>query len=111
MFHAHQSEFTKLGWVGHFDVPLSFVVLAAGGLLVLLVPLVLSVTKPRGLTRYGWRKQVEQGGPYVSLPRPLFRHDLAHVVLRGIAAQHGVVDHEGRGAGDVQLVGERSVGG
>ena len=20
MFHAHQSEFTELGWVGHFDV-------------------------------------------------------------------------------------------
>ena len=56
MFHAHQSEFTELGWVGHFDVPLSFAVLAAGGLLVLLIPVVLSVTKPRGLTRYGWRK-------------------------------------------------------
>lgn len=30
---------------------------AAGGLLVLLVTTVLSVYKPRGLTRYGWRKQ------------------------------------------------------
>ena len=30
---------------------------AAGGLLVLLVPVVLSVYKPAGLTRYGWRKQ------------------------------------------------------
>ena len=31
-----------------------------GGLLVLLVPLVLNLYKPRGLTRYGWRKQQEQ---------------------------------------------------
>lgn len=30
---------------------------ALGGLLVLLVPMVLSVYKPPGLTRYGWRKQ------------------------------------------------------
>ena len=30
---------------------------AAGGLLVLLVPAVLSVYKPAGMTRYGWRKQ------------------------------------------------------
>jgi hypothetical protein len=33
---------------------------AAGGLLVLLVPVVLAVYKPRGMTRYGWRKQHEQ---------------------------------------------------
>lgn len=33
---------------------------AAGGLLVLLMPVVLSLSKPRGLTRYGWRKQHEQ---------------------------------------------------
>ena len=33
---------------------------AAGGLLVLLVPAVLSVYKPRGLTRYGRRKLREQ---------------------------------------------------
>jgi hypothetical protein len=31
-----------------------------GGLLVLLLLVVLSVYKPRGLTRYGWRKQQEQ---------------------------------------------------
>lgn len=35
---------------------------AAGGLLVLLVPVALSLYKPRGLTRYGWRKQHEQRG-------------------------------------------------
>jgi hypothetical protein len=33
---------------------------AGGGLLVLLVITVLNVYKPRGLTRYGWRKQQEQ---------------------------------------------------
>ena len=38
---------------------LSPVVHAAGGLLVLLVPVVLSLYKPRGLTPYGWRKQHE----------------------------------------------------
>lgn len=32
---------------------------AAGGLLVLLVTTTLSVYKPRGMTRYGWRKQQE----------------------------------------------------
>lgn len=44
-----------------FGVRMSFVIHAAGGLVVLLIPLVLSVYKPRGLTRYGWRKQVEKG--------------------------------------------------
>jgi hypothetical protein len=39
---------------------------AAGGLLVLLVPLALSIYKPRGMTRYGWRKQHEQ--PTVRVP-------------------------------------------
>ena len=36
------------------------VIHAAGGLLVLLVPVALSLYKPRGMTRYGWRKQHEQ---------------------------------------------------
>lgn len=43
-----------------FGVRMSFVIHAAGGLVALLIPMVLSVYKPRGLTRYGWRKQVEQ---------------------------------------------------
>lgn len=30
---------------------------SVGGLLVLLIPLVLNISKPRGLTRYGWRRQ------------------------------------------------------
>jgi hypothetical protein len=33
---------------------------AVGGLLVLFVPLALSLYKPRGVTRYGWRKQHER---------------------------------------------------
>ena len=33
---------------------------AGGGLVVLLVTAVLSVYKPRGMTRYGWRKQHEE---------------------------------------------------
>ena len=47
---------------------------AAGGLLVLLVPAVLSVYKPRGLTPYGRRKQHEQRAPsqqpYLPLQHP-----------------------------------------
>lgn len=33
---------------------------SGGGLLILLVTVILSVFKPRGLTRYGWRKQQQQ---------------------------------------------------
>ena len=33
---------------------------SAGGLLILLVILILSMYKPKGMTRYGWRKQQEQ---------------------------------------------------
>jgi hypothetical protein len=39
------------------------VVHAGAALLVLLVATTLSVYKPRGLTRYGWRKQQEQRAP------------------------------------------------
>src|SRR5712664_2026793 len=42
---------------------LQLVVHAAGGLLVLLVPAMLSVYKPPGMTLYGWRKQYEQRAP------------------------------------------------
>jgi hypothetical protein len=38
---------------------MSPVIHAAGGLLVLLLPVVLSLYKPRGLTPYGWRKRYE----------------------------------------------------
>ncbi|MDT8861482.1 DUF2269 domain-containing protein [Alkalihalobacillus sp. MEB130] len=42
------------------EVRLSLVVHAAGGLFVLLVIMTLSIYKPRGVTRYGWRKQQEK---------------------------------------------------
>ncbi len=35
---------------------ISLVIHAAGGLVVLLLPVALSLYKPQGLTRYGWRK-------------------------------------------------------
>jgi hypothetical protein len=38
----------------------SLAVHAGGGLLVLLINAALSVYKPRGMTRYGWRKQHQQ---------------------------------------------------
>jgi hypothetical protein len=41
-------------------VGIQLVVHAAGGLVLLLVPAVLSIYKPPGITRYGWRKQHEQ---------------------------------------------------
>jgi hypothetical protein len=44
---------------------IQLVVHAAGGLLVLLVPMVLSVYKPQGKTRYGRRKQHEQRAAHV----------------------------------------------
>ena len=40
---------------------MSFIVHAGGGFVTLLLPMMLSVYKPRGLTRYGWRKQYEPG--------------------------------------------------
>lgn len=53
---------------------LQLVVHAVGGLLTLLVPTVLSIYKPRGLTPYGRRKQLKQRAPsqppYVPLQRP-----------------------------------------
>ena len=42
------------------EARISLVAHAGGGLLVLLVPMILSVYKPRGMTRYGRRKQQEQ---------------------------------------------------
>ncbi len=40
---------------------LSPVIHAGGGLLILLIPVALSLYKPRGLTRYGWRKRYGVG--------------------------------------------------
>lgn len=47
------TELGRLGGGGQFLHPVV-------GLLVLLVILILSVYKPRGMTRYGWRKQQEK---------------------------------------------------
>jgi len=51
---------TALSGTDHREARISLVAHAAGGLLVLLVPAVLSVYKPLGITRYGRRKQREQ---------------------------------------------------
>ncbi|WP_307847695.1 DUF2269 domain-containing protein [Metabacillus bambusae] len=51
---------TTLSNVNLRDTRLSLVLHASGGLLVLLVVTTLSVYKPRGMTRYGWRKQNKQ---------------------------------------------------
>lgn len=40
-------------------VRMSFVIHSGAGLLALVIPLILSIYKPRGLTRHGWRKQYE----------------------------------------------------
>jgi len=45
------------------EAGIQLVVHATGGLLVLLVPIVLSIYKPPGATRYGWQKQFEQQAP------------------------------------------------
>lgn len=45
------ADFRELRW--------SPAIHAGSGLLLLLVPVVLSIYKPRGMTRYGWRKQHE----------------------------------------------------
>jgi len=50
---------TALSSADLFEARISFVVHAAGGLLVLLVPAALSVYKPRGRTWYGRRKRHE----------------------------------------------------
>jgi hypothetical protein len=44
---------------------------SVGGLVVLLLIVVLSVVKPRGLTRYGWRKQQHQRDHRRVQPAPL----------------------------------------
>ena len=49
---------------------MELVVHAAAGLLLLLVPVLLSVYKPRGLTAYGQRRQLEQRAPAQRPYRP-----------------------------------------
>jgi hypothetical protein len=54
---ARLAAATPLPLIELREIGLQLVVHAAGGLVVLLVPTILSVYKPPGLTRYGWRKQ------------------------------------------------------
>jgi hypothetical protein len=67
------------------EVGFELVIHAAGGLLVLLVPAVLSVYKPRGLTPYGRRKQQAQRTPsqqpYLPPQRPSFASNAGIGVL------------------------------
>ena len=57
---AHLAAETTLSGVDLRSAGIQLVVHAAGGLLMLLVPAVLSVYKPPGVTRYGRREQHEQ---------------------------------------------------
>jgi hypothetical protein len=50
-------------------VGIQLAVHAAGGLLILFVPVMLSVYKPSGVTRYGWKKQREQRALSASILR------------------------------------------
>ncbi len=56
---AGVAEATTLSGSDLREARISLVAHAGSGLLVLLVPMVLSVYKPRGMTRYGRRKQRE----------------------------------------------------
>lgn len=62
-YAAHLAAETILPRADLRTVGMELVVHAAGGLLVLLVPAILSVYKPRGLTPYARRKQQEQRTP------------------------------------------------
>jgi hypothetical protein len=54
---------TALPRAGLREAGIQLAVHAVGGLLVLFVPVVLSIYKPPGMTRYGWRKQFERHLP------------------------------------------------
>jgi len=56
---ATEAELTSLD----LPVQIRLVVHAAGGLMVLLVLTILSIYKPRGMTRYGIRRQREERAP------------------------------------------------
>jgi hypothetical protein len=60
---ARQAADTALSAPDLRAARVSLVTHAAGGLVVLLAAAVLSVYKPRGLTRYGWRRQQELRAP------------------------------------------------
>ena len=55
-YMAHVAAETTLSGVDLRGARIRLVIHAGGGLLVLLVPVALSLYKPWGMTRYGWRK-------------------------------------------------------
>jgi hypothetical protein len=56
---ANAASETTFSSVDLRELRRSPVIHAAGGLLVLLLPVALSLYKPRGMTRYGWRRQYD----------------------------------------------------
>ena len=58
-FLAGAAAETTFSAADHHDLRTSLVLHAGGGLVVLLLTTILSVFKPRGMTRYGQRKQRE----------------------------------------------------
>jgi len=64
---AHHAAQGPLGADLH-DVRVQLLVDAAAALCVLLAATALAVYKPRGLTRYGWRRQQESRGPVAQSP-------------------------------------------
>ena len=57
---ARRSTEMALPYADLREAGIQLAVHAAGGLLVLIVPVVLSIYKPPGMTRYGWRRQFER---------------------------------------------------
>jgi hypothetical protein len=63
---SHAARLAAETTLSHADLRaagIQLLVHATGGLLVLFVPAILSVYKPPGKTRHGWRKQFEQCSP------------------------------------------------
>lgn len=57
---AEAASETTFSGTDLLELRTSPVIHAAGGMLALLIPIVLSLYKPRGMTRYGWRKQFDK---------------------------------------------------
>jgi hypothetical protein len=75
-YAAHLAKQTILSRADLHAAGLQLVVHSAGGLLVFLVPTILSIYKPRGLTPYGRRMQQDQRAtpqqPYAQARHPAF---------------------------------------
>ncbi len=59
-FLSHAASKAPLSATDYRDLRFQLVVNASTALAILLVAIVLAVYKPRGVTRYGWRKQQEE---------------------------------------------------